>query len=176
MSILSVTKMGNPILRLKVKEVPIDEINSSAIQTLIKDMCETMREEEGVGIAAPQVSQSLSIMLMEIRDNTRYENATLMPLQVFINPTIIFYSKEYNSDWEGCLSVDNMRAKVKRSNKIVVTYYDENAQFHQSEFEDFYARVVQHEYDHLEGILYVDKVTDYHTFTHLDEFEKYYVI
>lgn len=175
MAILEVCKMGNPILRKVAKKLSFDQIKALSTQELIADMTQTMRTLGGVGIAAPQVGHSLQLCIIEVRDSSRYESAEVVSLQVFINPCIKAHSKASTSDWEGCLSVDNIRAKVERFDEICLEYYDEKALFHQKTFTGFFAKVLQHEFDHLNATLFLDRVTDVKSLTHVAEYEKYFI-
>lgn len=175
MAVREIAKLGNPILRKQAKPVPPEEIGGEEIQSLIGDMIDTMREADGAGIAAPQLSVSKRIVVVEVRDNPRYPEAPRIPLQVFINPEIETLSEELEPGWEGCLSVDNLRGIVSRPLKVRVRFLDRKGNREEITAEGFFARAIQHECDHLDGVLYVDRVKDTRTLTQLREFERYHM-
>jgi peptide deformylase len=156
MAVRKVISMGHPVLRQVAAPVPEKEISSPKIQTLIQDMVETMIEYDGRGLAAPQVSESLRIVVM-IWDFDPKEEPYL---RVLINPELKVITKDKSTFWEGCLSVPGLRGKVSRPNKLQVKAL--NAKREKVEFvaEGFAATVVQHECDHLDGVLYVDHIED----------------
>ena len=126
MALLQVAKLGDPILRQKAALVDLEFLNSqdNKLQVLIDDMIETMREEDGVGLAAPQVFQSLRLVVIECSLNERYSEAPNIPLTILINPSIKYYGEDTVSGWEGCLSLKDLRGLVPRSSKIIVEYFD----------------------------------------------------
>ena len=152
----SVAKLGNPILRREAK--PVSNVFDQHIQALINNMLNTVIEEDGVGIAAPQLSQSLQIFIMASRPNARYPYAPEMPATAIINPKIIWKSTEVEKDWEGCLSVPSMRGLVPRHQSIKVSYTTHDNHLIETMYEGFLARIFQHEYDHLKGIVFIDRV------------------
>lgn len=154
--ILAIAQTGNPILRQSASA--IDQLHNPEVQKLIDNLIATVRQANGVGIAAPQVSQSCRIFIVASRPNTRYPNAPEMAPTAMINPRIITYSGTVEKGWEGCLSVPNMRGLVPRHTAITVEYCDRNGQLYQQELTDFIARIFQHELDHLDGILFPDRV------------------
>lgn len=162
--------MGNPVLRKVAAPIPESEISSPKIQTLIQDMIETMFEYEGRGLAAPQVHESLQLMVM-LWDFDPDKEATL---RCFINPVIKPLTKETSSFWEGCLSVPGLRGMVDRPNKISVEALNQKGEKVSFVAEGFAATVIQHEYDHLIGKLYVDRITDREKFAFLKEYEKFH--
>lgn len=159
MALLKVASMGHPVLRKVAAPVPEKEITSPKIQTLIQDMVETMIEYDGRGLAAPQVHESLRIVVM-IWD---FDPDTEPYLKCLINPVIKNMTAENSTYWEGCLSVPGLRGKVSRPNKISVTALNEKGKKVEFVAEGFAATVVQHEYDHLDGVLYVDRIADLKT-------------
>ena len=175
MAILKVAQMGNPILRKVAKELSPAEIKSTEFQRLIEDMIETMHEYQGIGLAAPQVHQSVQLCLIEINpENPRYESKEATPLKIVINPKLTPIGKETEEMWEGCLSVHAMRGLVRRPARVRVQGLDEKAQKFEWELEGLPAVVVQHETDHLFGTLYVDKLVDTRKLAFLPEYEKYW--
>ena len=175
MAVLEIAKMGNPVLRLRAKEVAPKEISSPETQRLIDDMIDTMRAASGAGIAAPQVSISKRIVLVEVGRNPRYPDAPHIPLTVLINPKIEPLTDVREPGWEGCLSVDNLRGIVSRPLKIHVEFLDRDGKSHDMIAEGFFARAIQHECDHLDGVLYIDRVDDTRTLTQLREFEQFHL-
>lgn len=175
MAVREIAKMGNPILRRRAEEVPPEEIAASETQQLIDDMIETMRAASGAGIAAPQVSVSKRIVLVEVGHNPRYPDAPQIPLTVLINPEIEALTDVREPGWEGCLSVDNLRGIVSRPLKIRAKFLDRDGAPRNIVAEGFFARAIQHECDHLDGVLYLDRVDDTRTLTQLREFEQFHL-
>ena len=153
---VKIAKLGENVLRLKAKKVK--DIKSDETQKIISTMVETLKKSNGVGLAAPQISISKQIMIISSKPNVRYPNAPIMKDLVLINPKIIKTSKKKNKDWEGCLSIPGIRAKVPRHNKIKVKYKTLENKKKTIVFKDFIARIFQHEYDHLIGLAYIDRV------------------
>ncbi|AFZ04127.1 peptide deformylase [Calothrix sp. PCC 6303] len=147
---------GNPIL--SQKSLPVENIQSPQIQELISELIDTTLAANGVGIAAPQIAESLRLFIVASRPNPRYPDAPLMEPTAMINPHIIEHSQEVVKGWEGCLSVPNIRGLVPRYQWINIEYTDINGEIQQCQITDFIARIFQHEYDHLEGILFVDRI------------------
>lgn len=155
-TLLQIAQLGHPVLRRKAEEVK--EVKDKAIQKLIDDLIVTMKEADGVGIAAPQVYSSLRIFIVASWPNTRYPKAPKMKPLAVINPTILEYSKETVTDWEGCLSVPGIRALVPRSKLILVEYLTREGKKVRKKYSELVARIFQHEFDHLEGIIFLDRV------------------
>ncbi len=174
MSILKVARLGHPVLRKTTDKVDIEKISSKEIQRLIDDMIDTMREYEGIGLAAPQVHQSLQISAIESEKNPRYPGAPDIPLNILINPEISRMSKETVDGWESCLSVDDLRGKVSRSTEVDVLAYNREGEKIILEASGFLAVVLQHEIDHLNGMVYLDRMKDFTTLSHMNEFQKYW--
>ena len=177
MALLRVAKLGEPILRQKAKLVHLKFLKSqdNEIQALIDNMIETMREEDGVGLAAPQVFQSLRLVVIESSFNERYPEAPNIPLTILINPAIKYYGEDTILGWEGCLSLKDLRGLVPRSSKIVVEYFDRKGAPVAVNAEGFLAVVFQHEIDHLDGKVFLDRMTDLSQLAYVEEFEKYIV-
>jgi len=153
---LSIIQLGNPILRQKAEFVK--QVKSDNIQKLIDDLLTTVSDANGVGIAAPQVAVGYRVFIVASRPNLRYPNAPLMEPTAMINPKIVAHSDEIVKDWEGCLSVPGIRGLVPRYRKIEVEYIDRNGNLINQQLTDFVARIFQHEYDHFEGLVFLDRV------------------
>ncbi|MFH1844638.1 MAG: peptide deformylase [bacterium] len=156
MSILKVARLGHPVLRKVAEPIPPEQITSPEIQTLIRDMLETMVEYNGVGLAAPQVHVSRRLLIAGGEE----DEDDRMKLRVFINPEVTIPEAETYGMYEGCLSVPGLRGYVERPAAATVTAYDEKGEQFSLELEGFPAVVFQHEYDHLDGILYTDRLAD----------------
>jgi len=154
--VLKIAELGNPVLRSPAH--PIDNIQDVRVQRLIDNLLKTIKKQNGVGIAAPQVFESLQLFIVASRPNLRYLNAPTMEPTPMVNPKITAYSDEQEKGWEGCLSVPGLRGQVMRSKEIEVVYCDRHGQEHQKVFTDFVARIVQHEFDHINGKVFVDRV------------------
>ena len=169
MAIRDILKMGNPDL-LKVSE-PVD-CKKDDLTTLIEDMKETMKANDGAGLAAPQIGVFKRLVIFGFDTNDRYPEAGSVPFTVLINPIITPLSDEQENGWEGCLSVPGLRGVVPRYTHIKYEGYDAEGNKIEREVEDFHARVVQHECDHLDGILYPMKIEDYRYFGFHEEIFK----
>jgi len=176
MASLEIARLGNPLLRQLSEPVDLNCLAdpNSEIQTFIEDMVETMKVEGGVGLAAPQVSRSIQIVILEYEDNERYPGHPEIPLTVLINPVITHYSEETAEGWESCLSLIDFRGLVPRSTKVVVEAYDRQGDQLHIEAEGFMAVVLQHEIDHLNGKVFIDRMTDMTKLSYLKEFDKYW--
>lgn len=171
--------MGHPVLRKKARDLTQKEIQSVEIKRLIEDMIQTMEEYNGIGLAAPQVYESVQLAIIGFEDdNPRYPDQSGMKLSVFINPKISVLDKKEQGFWEGCLSVPELRGLVYRPRKIRVDYLDQKGEPQSIQAEDFLATVFQHELDHLSGVLYVDRIKNEPGKTLLaftEEYQKYLV-
>jgi len=154
--LLEIAQLGDPILRKKASYV--HKILDKQTQELIDELIFTVDEVNGVGIAAPQVNESYQIFIMASHPNPRYPNAPVMEPTAIINPKIITYSDEVIKDWEGCLSIPGIRGLVPRHKSIFVDYTTREGKQVKTEFTDFIARIFQHEYDHLNGIVFLDRL------------------
>ncbi|MGD1866925.1 MAG: peptide deformylase [Phormidesmis sp.] len=155
-SMLKIAELGNAVLRSPAQ--PITNISSQSVQQLIDNLIHTATETNGVGIAAPQVSESIRLFIVASRPNLRYLHAPVMEPTPMINPQIVTFSAESEKGWEGCLSVPGMRGLVRRSREIEIVYTDRYGQQQQKVFTDFVARIIQHEVDHLDGKVFLDRV------------------
>ncbi len=153
---LSIIQLGNPILRKKATEVK--NIQDETIQKLIDDLIVTVSEANGVGIAAPQIAQTYRVMIVASRPNPRYPHAPHMEPTAMINPRIIAHSSTVNKDWEGCLSIPGIRGLVPRYESVEVEYTDRNGEIQRQLLTNFVARIFQHEYDHFDGIVFLDRL------------------
>jgi peptide deformylase len=175
MAILKVARLGHPVLRQKARPVPVDEIRSAEVQRLIDDMVETMREYDGAGLAANQVHTLLQVAVIEVDTNPRYPDASAIPLTVLVNPVVTPATEEREDGWEGCLSVPDMRGVVSRLTAVRLECYDREANRISVLAKDFFARVIQHETDHLNGIVYLDRMADLKTLSHIAEWNKHWL-
>jgi peptide deformylase len=164
MAIRSILKMGDPLLLRDSIPIPINQISSIEIQTLIDDMLETMYSRNGAGLAAPQVGVNKQIVVFGFEKNIRYPDAEPIEQTILINPTITIIDHQEEEDWEGCLSVPGIRAKVPRYKKLRYQGYDRAGKPIDRTVEGFHARVVQHECDHLFGTLFPMRVKDFSNF------------
>ena len=156
-----IAQIGDPILRKKTLNIEPDKIQSLKVKNIIEKLIEIMKMFNGAGLAANQIYYNLRICVLEIDNNKRYKHLPKIPLKILINPKIKILDKNNTfSSYEGCLSVPNLRGKVKRFCKIQVDYYDEKAKFKSEIINDYSSVVFQHEIDHLDGILFTDRVTD----------------
>ena len=171
----NIAQIGHPILRNKTKDIPINEIKSENTQKIIEKMIKTMRKHNGAGLAANQIYEPIRICIIEVLDNPRYKHLNTIPLKILINPKVIIKkdTATFNS-YEGCLSVPNLRGKVKRYNTINVTYYTMDAKKITEEIKGLESIVYQHEIDHLDGYLFTDKVEDNSTLVTYENYQKYY--
>ena len=167
MAIKEVLRMGHPVLQ-KVAE-PVTEFNTQALDTLVKDMLDTMEAMDGAGLAAPQIAVSKRVVIFGLSHNPRYPDAESVPLTVLINPEITILDETRESAWEGCLSIPGMRGLVARSIRIQYQGYDPKGESISVEANGFHARVVQHEVDHLDGILYPQRIEDMRLFGFEDQ-------
>src|SRR5215510_5295644 len=170
MSILKVSRLGHPVLRMQAPPVSPQMLATPAIQKLIDDMVETMVEYYGVGLAAPQVHESLSLAVLESH-GPRGD----FPLMVLVNPDITVLDEEMIEDWEGCLSIPDFRGRVPRWRKLRVDALDRSGKRINLTAEGFFARVIQHEFDHLMGRVYLDRMRDFKTLSHFAEFQRYWL-
>ena len=171
MSILKVARMGHPVLRARARALDRTEIKSAPIQKLIDDMLETMIEYHGVGLAAPQIHEGLRIFVAAL--DTGDKDAESEPVAI-INPEITPVGDEMVDDWEGCLSIPDIRGRVPRHREIKVRAFDRGGSRIEIRAQNFSARVIQHETDHLDGVLFFDRMKSFETLTFLDEYSRYW--
>lgn len=171
MAVKEVLKMGHPVLQ-QVAE-PVSEFDTPELYALIDDMLDTMRAMDGAGLAAPQIGVSRRVVIFEVEANPRYPDVEVVPRTVLINPVITPLGEEQESGWEGCLSVPGMRGLVSRPARIRYTGYDAAGEPIDREVSGFHARVVQHEVDHLDGILYPQRIGDMRYFGFEEELIRY---
>ena len=173
MSILKIARLGHPILQKKtsiVKKIP-----NPSIKQLINDMTETMLDAKGIGLAAPQVHISKQVLIFRIpKEEEEERKNNNIEITALINPKISKNSEETNIQWEGCLSIPGMTGLVKRYSKINYEGFDMNGNLIKKEAEGLHARIVQHEFDHLQGILYLSRLVDNRAFGFVDEIEEYW--
>jgi peptide deformylase len=167
MAIHTVLRMGHPLLNQRAAEV--ETFNTAELDLLIEDMLDTMQAEDGAGLAAPQIGISRRIVVFGFDNNPRYQDAPAVPRTILINPHIKPLDETMEDGWEGCLSVPGMRGLVPRYTKIEYSGFDASGEPIRVEAEGFHARVVQHECDHLDGILYPQRIRDFTRFGFIDE-------
>lgn len=172
MSILKVARMGHPVLRSKARSIERADIKSAVVQKLIDDMLETMAEYHGVGLAAPQIHEDVRLFVASLE--TGDDSDASSPPIALINPEISPVGPETSEDWEGCLSIPDIRGRVIRAKEIRVRAFDRHGERVDLRASNFSARVIQHEADHLDGILFFDRMTSFETLTFLDEFSRYW--
>jgi len=175
MAVLKDAHLGHPGLRQVAEPVPPEGIGAPEIQRLIDDLFETMEDHDGAGLAAPQVHVSRRIVIYGVEANPRYPDAEAVPATVLINPRITPLGKDIEEDWEGCLSVPDLRGKVPRHTRVRVEAYGRDGKPLRFTAEGFHARVVQHECDHLDGKVYLDRMRPMETLTFLPEFQRYWL-
>jgi len=175
MAILKVARLGHPVLRQQAERVLPADIQSAQVQQLIDDMIETMHEYDGAGLAANQVHVPRQIAVIEVAKNPRYPDAPEIPLTVLINPVVTPTSEEIEEGWEGCLSVPDMRGVVPRYTAVRLECLDRQGKPVDLVAKDFFARVIQHETDHLNGIVYVDRIRDMRTLSHIAEWQRHWL-
>ena len=166
MAIRTVLRMGDPLLLEKAQ--PIMQFNTLELHALINDMQDTMQAMDGAGIAAPQIGMSLQVVIFGVGKNPRYPDAEQVPYTVLINPTLSFVGDEMEDGWEGCLSVPGMRGVVPRYMRLHYTGFDQFGAPIDRLVSGFHARVVQHECDHLMGILYPMRINNLKDFGYTD--------
>lgn len=168
MAVLKIAKLGNPVLRKAAAPIDPRDIKSAELQRLIDDMFETMYDEPGIGLAAPQVSRSIQLVVMGCEGEGGF------PETVLINPSILYYGPQQVENWEGCLSVDGLRGKVTRPSVVRVKGLNRDGTPMDFEADGLYAVCIQHEMDHLIGKMFLDRMTDLSTLTQLHEFAHFW--
>ena len=168
--------MGHPVLRARARAIDVGELKTARIQQLIDDMFETMTENQGVGLAAPQVHESIRLFVAGFAAGGEDdgEEEERVPLMALVNPEITPVGAEAIEDWEGCLSIPDIRGKVPRARQIVVRALDRKGKRIELRASGFTARVIQHETDHLDGVLFFDRMSSFQTLTFVEEFGRYW--
>lgn len=174
MAILKVARLGHPVLRRVADPVSLREIARPEIQRLIDDMVETMHEYHGVGLAAPQVHVSLQIAVLEVESHPRYPDMPRIPLTVIVNPVLTPVTDDTATEWEGCLSIPDFRGMAPRHTAVRLEAHGRGGERIEIIAKDFFARVLQHETDHLNGRVYLDRMRDLSTLAHLQEWMRYW--
>lgn len=164
MSVREVLRLGDPRLRQHAREVEEALFRTAELAALIADLRDTMAARDGAGLAAPQIGVPLRVVLYGISANPRYPEAPPIPETVLINPVLTPLGEERQLGWEGCLSVPGLRGEVERAQRLQVAWRDPRGGHHERAVEGFHARVVQHECDHLDGLLFVDRLHDIRRF------------
>ncbi len=174
MTVMNIIKMGHPTLRQEAKPYPAEKIGSDEFNQLISDMRETMYSAGGIGLAAPQVDVPFQVAVIEVPEQTRYGNSSSLPFAAYVNPRITVLGDDEAGYWEGCLSVPGMMGYVERPQHIRVDYLDEQGNDQSIEVSGFLATVFQHEFDHLYGTLYVDRIKDTRLLMFEEEFREFH--
>ena len=174
MAVRKVLRMGHPILRQVAQPVDPGDLGSGWLRALVADMTDTLHDYGGIGLAAPQVGESLRLAVIEIPGGaTRYGEIPPMPLTFFVNPRVEIVDPAAAGFWEGCLSIPGLRGFVERPQHVRVSYTDLDGRGGTLELTGFLATVFQHEFDHLDGTLYIDRVKDPRLLGYDEEFERY---
>lgn len=174
MPVRKIIRMGHPTLRKPARRLEARELGSPEIGRLVTDMIDTLNDSGGIGLAAPQVDESVRLAIIEIEGGgSRYGEIPAMPLTVFVNPRIDVIDPKPAGYWEGCLSVPGLRGYVERSQHVRVMYQDLRGKKHELELRGFLATVFQHEFDHLDGVLYIDRLKDPTKLVFEDEYLRY---
>lgn len=169
-TLLQVAQLGHPILRQIAK--PVKDVKDKTVQKLIDDLIATVNDVSGVGLSTPQVYTSLQIFILASHPNPRYPHAPKMKPKAVINPKIISHSKKLIKDWEGCLSIPGIRGLIPRYETVTVEYLTRKGKKEKQEFTDFIARIFQHEYDHLKGLVFLDRLETMKDMVTEKEFQK----
>jgi peptide deformylase len=167
MAIRPILRIGDP--RLREVATPVAEFDTPELNELVEDMFDTMEAADGTGLAATQIGELQRVMIFAVDENSRYPEADPVPTTVLVNPEFSVVSDEIDGFWEGCLSIPGMRGYVERRARIKYTGFDQFGMRIEREAEGFHAVVFQHEYDHLDGILYTDRLVDPKMFGFVDE-------
>ena len=174
MAVRDILRMGHPTLRKKSEPVGIHDVSSSKIQNLITDLSDTLDASGGIGLAAPQIGELVRVVIIKIpKGSSSYGELEALPLTVFINPIITPVGQEQKSHWEGCLSVPGLRGLVSRPQNIQLRYYDPEKKETSLKVEGFLSTVLQHECDHLDGTLYLDRLSNTKDLSFEEEFLEY---
>ena len=172
MSILKIARMGHPVLRVEARALDRTQLRSAPVQKLIDDMIETMAEYRGVGLAAPQVHEEWRLFVALLDPDDKDDDDK--PPTVIVNPEIIPTGTELVEGWEGCLSIPDIRGRVPRARALTLRALNRKGERIELSLQDFPARVVQHETDHLDGILFFDRMASFESLTFLDEYARFW--
>jgi peptide deformylase len=176
MAVRKIIRMGHPHLRIPANPVPTEMIGSATLHRLIDDMVDTLHDYGGIGLAAPQIDEPLRLAIIEIPGGpSRYGEIAAMPLTTFINPTVEIIDTSTAGYWEGCLSVPGLRGFVERPQHVRIDYITVDGAAAQIELQGFWATVFQHEFDHLDGRLYIDRMTDTSKLVFEEEYARYWL-
>ena len=176
MALLKIARLGHPAIRNGAQSLSEDHLTSPAFQQFLDHLIDTMRDADGVGIAAPQVHIPQQVVAIEVDpNNPRYPGYPTIPLTILINPLILSHSSETEEDWEGCLSVPDLRGRVPRWTSLTVQGLDRHGGPIEIKAKGFFARVIQHELDHLQGKVFLDRLPDLSTLTYLREYQQYWL-
>lgn len=175
MTIRKIATIGHPVLRLRSREVTRDELRSAETQRFIDDLIETMHDANGAGLAAPQVYEPIRIVAIEVKKNPRYPYKPDIPLTVLVNPVLEPLTDETFDNYEGCLSVPNLRGVVARCTQVRVRAWDRHGNDIDSVIKGLSAGTFQHECDHLDGKIFIDRVTDTSTLATWTDFERFHM-
>ncbi len=173
--ILKVSRLGHPVLRSAAQAVAPERIATPGFQSLLDDMVDTMREYNGVGLAAPQVHLPLRVAVLEVERHPRYSEMPPVPLTFLINPQIEILERDLLDDWEGCLSIPELRGIVPRYRRLRVAALGRRGEPLEFVASDFHARVIQHEHDHLNGEVYIDRMPNLRSLAFLAEWQRFVV-
>jgi peptide deformylase len=173
-TLLKIAHIGHPVLRQRARELTREELLSDATQTFIDDLVETMRDANGAGIAAIQVHNPIRVFAVEVKDNPRYPYKPNIPLTILVNPVIEPLTTETFENYEGCLSVPNLRGVVERFTEVRVTGMDRDGNPVDRALRGLTAGTFQHEVDHLDGVIFIDRVKDPKTLCTWAEFDRYH--
>lgn len=171
MSVLPIVRMGEPVLRTPAEPVAVENLRAAEMQRIVDDMVETMRAAEGVGLAAPQVGEGIQLFVYEALSDAAEDPGDGIPLRVVINPMVEPESGELVYDWEGCLSIPDLRGLVPRHPAVRVRGLDRDGQPLDYVAQGYEARIVQHEFDHLNGVLFLDRMRDLKSLAFYEEWE-----
>ncbi len=174
MTLLKIAQIGHPVLRQRAREISRDELLSDAMQRFVDDLIETMHDANGAGLAAIQVYEPVRIFAVEVKDNPRYPYKPNVPLTIVVNPVITPLGDERFENYEGCLSVPNLRGVVERFAEVRVTGWDRTGAPFDRQIRGLTAGTFQHENDHLDGTIFVDRVKDPRSLTTWAEFDRYH--
>lgn len=170
MSILKVARMGHPVLRARARPIDKHEIKHATFQAFVDSLIETMLEYAGVGLAAPQVHERIRVFVASLDPEGRGDGEPA----VFVNPELTVVGDEVVEGWEGCLSIPDIRGLVPRAKAIKVSALDRHGKRFDLEAKDFPARVIQHEADHLDGVLFLDRMRSFQSLAYLEEYSRYH--